>query len=246
MRLLDRKRREAAGRTVTFRIKRFGGEIGARSLWQRYDLTVRPRMSVLDALFEIMEDQDGTLGFRYSCRAEMCGSCGMVIDGRERLACGTRLDALGRSVSIEPLRNLPVIKDLVVDLAPFYEKYAAVTPYFVGSGAGEPAVIPPSSVIRTMIDQQLGCITCGACFSACPIVAASTSYLGPAALNRAFSLIADSRDTAGAERLARLVGDDGIFSCRDVSNCVEVCPVQIEPLAAIQRLRKRVVGGLLA
>lgn len=242
MRLRGRAWGETSSRAVTFRIKRSSEKADGRPHWQSYVLTARPKMSVLDALFEIVEEQDGTLGFRYSCRAEMCGSCGMVIDGRERLACGTRLETLGRSVVIEPLRNLPVIKDLVVDLAPFFEKYAAITPAFVGSDADAPAVIPPSSKTRTAIDPQLGCISCGACFSACPIVATNPRYLGPAALNRAFSLVADSRDTAAAERLTRVV-DEGIFTCRDVANCVEVCPVQIAPLAAIQRLRKRAIGG---
>lgn len=239
MRLFGDQHARTSERTVTLRIKRFGGELGSRSRWQRFELVARPKMSVLDALFAVLEEQDGTLGFRYSCRAEMCGSCGMVIDGRERLACGTRLETLGRSVSVEPLRNLPVIKDLVVDLAPFFGQYRAVTPYFVGTGTADPAVIPPNSGIRRFVEPQLGCITCGACYSACPIVGANPRYLGPAALNRAFSLIADSRDSAGPARLARLVGDDGVYGCHDVGNCVAACPVQIEPLAAIQRLRKR-------
>jgi succinate dehydrogenase / fumarate reductase iron-sulfur subunit len=223
---------------VTFRIRRFNPVVDRRPQWVRYDVPMKPKMSVLDALFEILEHQDGTLGFRYSCRAEMCGSCGMVINGRERLACGTRLDTMGKTVTVEPLHSMPVIKDLVVDMAPFFSKYAAIQPYFVGDGTAEPTVISPASGLRQNIDQQLNCITCGACFSACPIVAINPHYLGPAALNRAYTLIADVRDTAAESRLATASDEDGIYCCRNIANCVEVCPVGIEPLFAIQRLRK--------
>ena len=231
-----------ARRTVTFRVKRFQPGVDARPHWERYDVAVEPKMSVLDALFAILERQDGTLGFRYSCRAAMCGSCAMVINGREGLACSTRLDGMGRTVTVEPMRRQPVIKDLVVDMASFWEKYAAIKPYFVGGRYEEPAVIRPDSGEREIIDEQLDCITCGACYSACPIVAFNPHYLGPAALNRAYNLVADVRDTATEERLAAVCCSDGAFTCHNAFNCVEVCPQQLDPQRSIQLLRGRAFG----
>ena len=234
---------EAQARAMTFRVRRFDPERDRKPRWTSYRVQVRPKMSVLDALFAILEEQDGTLGFRYSCRAEMCGSCAMVINGREGLACGTRLDHLrGKTVTVAPLRAMPVIKDLVTDMQPFFEKWAGVMPYFVSAGATEPAVIPPGSGRREIIDHQLSCITCGACVSACPIVATNPNYLGPAALNRAYTLVADRRDGAGEVRLEAVAGPDGIYCCRNVASCVDVCPMGIEPLVAIQRLRRRALA----
>jgi succinate dehydrogenase / fumarate reductase iron-sulfur subunit len=230
---------EATAQMVTLRIKRFNPAVERHPRWVRYAVLVKPKMSVLDALFEILEHQEGTLGFRYSCRAEMCGSCAIVINGRERLACGTRLNTLGKTITVEPLRAMPIIKDLVVDMEPFFSKYAAIQPYFVGDGTTEPAVISPESRLRQGIDPQLDCITCGACFSACPIVATNPHYLGPAALNRAYTLVGDVRDTAANSRLATVTGEDGIYCCRNAASCIEVCPAGIEPLFSIQRLRKR-------
>ncbi|HLI25759.1 MAG TPA: succinate dehydrogenase iron-sulfur subunit [Chloroflexota bacterium] len=236
-------RAAAPGETVELRVRRFDPTTDRRPYWARYEVAVRPKMSVLDALFAVLEQQDGTLGFRYSCRAAMCGSCAMVIDGREALACATRLARLGRRITVEPLRQLPIVKDLVTDLEPFWAKWAVVTPYFVGGRYREPAVIPPESGRREIIDAQLDCITCAACYSACPIVASNPRYLGPAALNRAYNLIADERDTAAAQRLAAVCGEDGAFSCRNAFNCVEVCPQGIDPQRSILRLRQRALVG---
>jgi succinate dehydrogenase/fumarate reductase iron-sulfur protein len=224
---------------VTVRVRR--GSADDPQHWQAYNVAVTPKMSVLDALFDILEGQDPTLSFRYSCRAQMCGSCAMLIDGREALACGRRLETLGATVTVEPLRHLPLVKDLVVDMAPFFAGYAAVDPTFAGGGTDGPAVIPPSSGLRAAVDQHLGCISCGACYSACPIVGANPRYAGPAALNRVYTLVADVRDEATARRLALVSGADGIFSCRCAGNCVDVCPVNIAPMFAIQRLRRRAV-----
>ncbi len=224
---------------MTIRVRRYSPEVAARPWWQQYEVQARPKASLLDALYDILQHQDSTLAFRCSCGSRACGSCAMVINGREGLACGTRLETLGSMVTVEPLRHMPVIKDLVVDMAPFFARYAAVKPYFVGGVSQEIAVVPPDSGLREIIDQQLGCITCGACFSACPIVSINPGYLGPAALNRAYCLEADMRDGAPGERLAIVSGDDGIFCCRNVSNCVEVCPHRIEPMLSVQRLRKR-------
>jgi succinate dehydrogenase/fumarate reductase iron-sulfur protein len=226
----------------TFRIRRFDPE-GSRSYWTTYTVEAKPKFSVLDGLFAIMEEQDGTLGFRYSCRAGMCGSCAMRIDGRENLACRIRLENLGSTITIEPLRSLPIIKDLVIDMAPFFEKYRRIDPFFVGElpsfaqTVPEPARVDPADGLRQSASRAIDCISCGACYSACPTVASNPSYLGPAALNRAFALAADQRDR-DAGRLALVSGPDGVYSCRSVGNCVSVCPAGVAPLAAIALLRR--------
>jgi succinate dehydrogenase/fumarate reductase iron-sulfur protein len=232
---------------VIVRVKRYDPAVGRRPRWQAYAVEARSMMSVLDALFWILESLDPTLAFRFSCRAGMCGSCAMVINGREGLACGQRLARLRSPVSVEPLRSLPVIKDLLVDLRPFFDKYRTVDPFYVGETASllgaapEPAVVPPGDPAREVVNQQIDCISCGACYSACPVVGIVPEFLGPAALNRAYAVSADARDTAGSERLRRISSDGGAYACHSVGNCVTVCPVGVNPLLSIQLLRKGAV-----
>ncbi|MGA3036002.1 MAG: succinate dehydrogenase iron-sulfur subunit [Vulcanimicrobiaceae bacterium] len=227
----------------TFRIRRFDPGQDARPYWATYRLEAKPKFSVLDGLFAILENQDGTLGFRYSCRAGMCGSCAMRIDGREGLACRVRLEHLGETISIEPLRSLPIIKDLATDMTPFFEQYRKIDPFFVGDSPSfaqqtlEPLRVDPASASRQSANRAIDCISCGACFSACPTVASNPAYLGPAALNRAFALAADERDRESG-RAALALGPEGAYSCRSVGNCVSVCPAGVAPLAAIQLLRR--------
>jgi succinate dehydrogenase/fumarate reductase iron-sulfur protein len=229
------------------RVKRCDPVEDRRPRWQAYEVEARPMMSVLDALFWILERADPTLSFRYSCRAGMCGSCAMVVNGREGLACGLRLARLRSPVSVEPLRSLPVVKDLLVDLRPFFDKYREVDPFYVGEAesllgpAGEPAVVPPGDAARKVVNQQIDCISCGACYSACPVTAIVPEFLGAAALNRAYAVSADARDTEGAARLSLVSADGGIFACHSVGNCVTVCPVGVNPLLSIQLLRKGAV-----
>lgn len=229
------------------RVRRHDPAVDRRPRWQAYAVEARPMMSVLDALFWILESLDPTLAFRYSCRAGMCGSCAMVINGREGLACQRRLEGLRGPVSVEPLRSLPVTKDLLVDLSPFFEKYRAVDPFYVGETGSlvgatpEPAVVPPGDPVRGVISRQIDCISCGACYSACPVVGIVPEFLGPAALNRAYAIAADTRDTAGLERLRRVAADGGVFGCHSVGNCVTACPVGVNPLLSIQLLRKGAV-----
>jgi len=227
----------------TFRIRRFDPSNDARPHWATYTIEAKPKFSVLDGLFSILENQDGTLGFRYSCRAGMCGSCAMRIDGREGLACRVRLEHLGATISIEPLRSLPIIKDLATDMTPFFEQYRKIDPFFVGDSPSfaqatpEPLRVDPSQALRQDVNRAIDCISCGACYSACPTVAGNSAYLGPAALNRAFALAADERDRE-SDRVALALGPEGAYSCRSVGNCVSVCPAGVAPLAAIQLLRR--------
>jgi succinate dehydrogenase/fumarate reductase iron-sulfur protein len=234
-------------RSVTLRIARSDGGSSPRST-RDYSIEARPKMSVLDALLAVVEEQDASLAFRYSCRAGMCGSCAMRIDGRESLACRERLERHGPTITIEPLRSLPVIRDLLVDMTPFFAKYTAAEPAFTGADPSmvakvdEPAVVPPGEHLRDVVNTEIDCISCGACYSACPVVAANSNYLGPAALNRAYALAADIRDATGpTARRAAVAGEDGIHACRSVGNCVAVCPAGVTPLVAIQLLRKRAI-----
>lgn len=227
----------------TLRIRRFDPSHDERAYWATYTIEAKPKFSVLDGLFAILESQDGTLGFRYSCRAGMCGSCAMRIDGREGLACRVRLENLGPTITVEPLRSLPIVKDLTTDMTPFFDKYRKIDPFFVGDSPSfaqetpEPLRVDPAQPLRQSANRAIDCISCGACFSACPTVANNPAYLGPAALNRAFALAADERDRE-TDRLALVSGPEGAYSCRSVGNCVSVCPAGVAPLAAIQLLRR--------
>lgn len=227
----------------TLRIRRYHPAKDSHPYWATYTIEAKPKLSVLDGLFAVLEQQDGTLGFRYSCRAGMCGSCAMRIDGREGLACRIRLENLGSTITVEPLRSLPVIKDLLTDMTPFFEKYRKVEPFFIGvkpsfaDAVPEPERVDPSQPLRQSADRAIDCISCGACYSACPTVATNSAYLGPAALNRAFALAADERDRESG-RLSLVLGADGVYGCRSVGNCVSVCPAGVAPLAAISLLRR--------
>jgi fumarate reductase iron-sulfur subunit len=178
----------------------------------------------------------------------MCGSCGMVIDGRERWACRTLLSSLrGPVVSVRPLYHLTLIRDLVVDMTPFRDKMLAAGATFVPVAAGDPAAaddaeparIPRDSAERRAIDPAIECIGCGMCVSACTMVAHDPRFPGPAALNRAFTLDADSRDGARGERRALLLGADALSRCHSQGNCTAVCPMELPITESILALRRR-------
>lgn len=216
----------------------------------RYDIFHVPEiknMAVLDVVFHIQNNQDRSLAFRSSCRIGMCGSCAMFINGKARLACRTGVATLGtKELTITPLPNLPVIKDLLVDMDPFFEKYEKIKPYFIPEeGRKDFCSVPEGLKERRLIDEMLECITCGACYSACTIVTTNPEYLGPAALNRAFCLIADKRDGGGDERLRIVSDSNGIWRCHGQFNCGEVCPKKITPTWTIQQLKKRSVFKMM-
>jgi fumarate reductase iron-sulfur subunit len=203
-------------------------------------------MTVLDALVEVQRTLDPTLAFRYACRVGMCGSCAMVIDGRERWACRTLLASCrGDVVTVRPLYHFPLIRDLVVDMAAFRERMLAAGATFVPRE--EPPRFAPvtrDSAERRAIDQAVECIGCGMCLSACTMVAHDRRFPGPAALNRAFTLQLDSRDGAHDERAALLLDDDVLTRCHTQANCTAVCPMEISPTTSILALRRRAVRQL--
>jgi succinate dehydrogenase/fumarate reductase iron-sulfur protein len=206
---------------------------------QAYTVARIAPMKVLDALLAIQRDLDPTLAFRFSCRVAMCGTCTVRVNGRAVLACQAEIPDGDRPVHVEPLTGLPVLRDLVTDTAPFFAQWAAITPYFVPrTSAAGPARIAPGSPERAVIDPRLDCITCGACWSSCGVAAAGRGFLGPAALNRALVLVADSRDGATSRRLARVAAADGTGRCHYIFGCTADCPKGLDPAGAIRALRR--------
>ncbi|HET7343402.1 MAG TPA: succinate dehydrogenase/fumarate reductase iron-sulfur subunit [Methylomirabilota bacterium] len=213
---------------------------GERERWQTFQVEAGPDTTVLDALVDVQRRRDASLAFRYACRVGMCGSCAMVVNGRERWACRTRLATLGPGpVRVRPLYHFPLLRDLVVDMAPFAARLRAVGAALApAAGAEDYARIPAGSAERREIDPAIECIGCGMCLSACTMVAHDPRFPGPAALNRAFTLQRDSRDAAGEARWAVLLGDDALARCHGQGNCTEVCPMGLAPTASIIRLRQ--------
>lgn len=228
---------------VAVKIKRFDGE---KSWWQEYKVEVAStRISILDLLIKIKEEQDPTLSVRYSCRMAICGSCGMVINGLPMLACQTLLSDLGNShIKVEPLWNHRVIKDLVVDLEPDFEKVRQVKSYIIRD-------------LKEIYeeDREFGqkpedlekyynfayCIQCGICMSACPIVGSNEKFLGPMALNAAYRWSADSRDRGWEIRKSIIDSEDGLWPCHLAYTCSAVCPRGVDPGYSIQLLKSAIL-----
>lgn len=216
------------------------GEGQEEPYYDTFTVDAKKNMTVLDALFLIVEDQDPTLAFRCACRLGMCGSCGMMINGRGRLACRTKIEQMGERILVQPMKNQPIVKDLTVNMDRFFENWQKVNPYFVPKeGENDFAVIPPDSGRREMIDENQDCITCGLCFQSCDAVAMRDDYIGPAALSRAYNLIADERDDAKQERLDLVSTESGAFGCHSFGACVEVCPKGIKPMVTIQKIKAK-------
>ena len=220
---------------------------GGRERYQSFTVESGPDTTVLDALVAVQRGQDATLAFRYACRVGMCGSCAMVVNGRERWACRTRLATLGRGpVTVRPLYHFPLLRDLVVDMAPFVERQRAVGAALTPAPDAEPyALMPANSAERREIDEAIECIGCGMCVSACTLVAHNERFPGPAALNRAFTLLRDSRDAAAERRWAVLLSDDALARCHGQGNCTVVCPMGLAPTTSIIRLRALATRTLL-
>lgn len=224
-------------------VSRFDPDHDTAAQFVTYRVPQQEKMTVLDALAYIQRYHDRSLTFRYACRLGMCGTCTVMVNGIPRWACRTSLARLGvTGVRIAPLRHLPVLKDVMVDFAPFVAKYRATLPFFVpATDTTEMATIAPASRERQAIDPHLECITCGACYASCSMLAHDPEYLGPAALNRAFTLVRDSRDGAHQERLAAVGGEHGCWRCHSLYNCTEVCPKHISPTSAIKGLKRAIV-----
>jgi len=222
----------------TLKILRYDPEVDLKPHWEDYHVDVEPTDRLLDALQQVKWQQDGTLSFRFSCAHGICGSDAMTINGANRLACHVLMKDLGARIKVEPLRGFPVVKDLVVDMEPFFAKHLAVKPYFINDDPPPPAERRQTPAQRLRFDDTTKCILCGSCTGSCPSFWANPDYIGPAAIVQAHRFIFDSRDQGAAERLDILNDRDGVWRCRTIFNCTLACPRQIKVTQAIGEVKR--------
>ncbi len=225
-----------------FRILRYNPEQDEMPYFQDYTVETNEKNAILDALMEIRNEQDEGLAFRYSCREAVCGSCGMVVNGEIVLACRTLLESLGsKLVVIEPMPNFEILKDLIVDMQPFWEALDKIRPYVHSNEhpAGDGYRIEESEMEK--IQQYITCIMCGCCYAACPVVSRDQSYYGPAALAKLYRLVADPRDKRSYEELFEVNTENAAWGCDTIFRCNEVCPKEVRPADGIEALRRKLV-----
>jgi fumarate reductase iron-sulfur subunit len=217
--------------------------------YRTYEVPRQESQSVLDVVTYIQRSIDSTLSYRFACRVGMCGACAMTVNGVARWTCRTHVDkvAEGNAIQIAPLANLPVVKDLVTDMREFFDKWARARGRFVSSATRKDdfARVAADSPERVAANAGIECIGCGVCYASCDVVSWNPDYLGPAALNRAWTLVNDVRDGARRERLAAVAGDAGCHACHTHMSCSERCPKNIAPTASIAGLKRAVAIAAL-
>jgi succinate dehydrogenase iron-sulfur subunit len=224
---------------ITLEVSRYRPGQESEPVLQSYDVPLRPHWAILDGLSYIKDQLDGTLSFRWSCRMGICGSCGMTVDGEPQLSCATFLtDYAPGPVRIEPLRNFPVIRDLVVDIGDFMDKLPTVKPWVIR----DQRPVEQGEYLQTPAEldeyQQFSmCINCMLCYSACPVYALDPEFVGPAAIALAQRYNLDSRDEGAEDRRAVLSSPEGIWACTFVGECSAACPKGVDPAGAIQRYK---------
>jgi fumarate reductase iron-sulfur subunit len=223
---------------------------GAEGAFQAFEVPRHASQTVLDVVTHVQRALDPTLAYRFACRVGMCGSCAMTVNGVPRWTCRTHVDKAIKNkneLTIAPLRNLPVIRDLVTDMREFFDKWARAKGSFQGSRTRNEDFerINPQSKDRVEVDTAIECIGCAVCYSACDVVAQNPDYLGPAALNRAWTLVADEREETNADRLRAVAGDAGCHACHTHMSCTEHCPKQLSPTAGIAGLKRAVSVALM-
>jgi succinate dehydrogenase / fumarate reductase iron-sulfur subunit len=228
---------------VTVKILRYNPEVSEEQKWETYQVTAEPTDRVLDALHKVKWDLDGTLTFRRSCAHGVCGSDAMRINGKNRLACKTLLKDVNPSepITVEPIKGLPVLKDLVVDMEPFFAAYRSVMPFLITSGNEPTRERVQSQKDRDRFDDTTKCILCAACTTSCPVYWADGQYFGPQAIVGAHRFIFDSRDEGTDQRLEILNDREGVWRCRTTFNCTEACPRGIEVTKAIQEVKRALI-----
>jgi succinate dehydrogenase / fumarate reductase iron-sulfur subunit len=232
----------------TLKLRRYDPQSGEAPYYEEYQVDLEPHRSVLEAILKVKNEQDGSVGIRCSCRAAICGSCGVRINGRPGLACHTHLDhaaktgvnADGKTILVEPMGNMPVIKDLIVDMdAVHWKKIQRVTPWLINK---EPVpereyIVPHENMVD--VTQSMACIQCGACVSDCLSMEVDPLFVGPAASAKAYRFVGDPRDAEQYERLKDLAEDPhGIFDCTHCFTCIDACPKGVAPMSQIMRLRR--------
>ena len=223
-----------------------GGEDGR---YQSYQVPLRENQTVLDVVTWVQRNLEPSLAYRFACRVGMCGSCAMTVNGRPRWTCRTQVSRVadGGRLQIGPLENLPVIKDLAADMRPFFEKWQQAKGAFAPSKTRADPIenIRPDSPARRAADAAIECINCGVCYAACDVVRWNEDYLGTAALNRAWTLVNDVRDTANVRRLEAVAASGGCHACHSHQSCQEHCPLSLNPTAAIAGLKRRTALAFL-
>jgi fumarate reductase iron-sulfur subunit len=215
---------------------------GADGQYQDFDVPRRDSQTVLDVVTHIQRHLDPTLAYRFACRVGMCGSCAMTVNGTPRWTCRTHVDKVSTAgtLRIGPLANMPIVRDLVADMREFFDKWARAKGQFTPTRTrDDPFVaVDPASKARVEADAGIECIGCGVCYAACDVVAWNRDYLGPAALNRAWTLVNDVRDGGQAARLNAVSGDAGCHSCHTTMSCTELCPKKLSPTRSISGLKR--------
>src|SRR5947207_6396243 len=234
--------------SFTLRLRRYDPESGEAPYWDEHTIELAGHRSVLEGILQAKARFDGSIGIRCSCRAAICGSCGVRINGKPRLACNTHLEHVagtdGEPITVEPMGNMPVLKDLIVDMdAVHWKKIQRVTPWLLPEG--EPPereyVVPHEAMVD--VTQSMACIQCGACVSDCLSMEVDPGFVGPAALAKAYRFVGDPRDGQQFERLRDLAEDpEGIYDCTHCFNCIDACPKGVAPMSQIMRLR-RIAGS---
>ena len=225
---------------VTFQVRRFNPEIDSEPHWENYVVKCLPTDRILDALHTIKWDQDGTLTFRRSCGHGICGSDALRINGVNRLACKTLVKDLdiSKPVTVEAIKGLPLEKDLVVDMTPFFNAYKEVKPFLIADGKVPTKERIQTAEERAIFDDTTKCILCAACTTSCPVFWTDGSYFGPAAIVNAHRFIFDSRDSGSKVRLDILNDKEGVWRCRTTFNCTEACPRGIQITKAIHDVKR--------
>ena len=216
--------------------------------FQDFAVPVQESQTILDVVTWIQRHADPTLAYRFACRVGMCGSCAMMVNGEPRWTCRTHVRSVLRDgrLEIAPLRNLPVIRDLVTDMSAFFDKWVRAEGVFRPTRTREDEIerIGPESPMRIEANAGIECINCAACYAACDVVADNPDYLGPAALNRAWTLVNDARDGAREARLAAVSLAGGCHNCHSTGSCAVYCPNQLNPTASIAGLKRETVRSV--
>jgi succinate dehydrogenase / fumarate reductase iron-sulfur subunit len=208
---------------------------GSESHWQDYQIEADPEDTILTVLNNL-RIQDPTLSFRSSCRSAVCGSCAMVINGKFRLACKTKVGSINRDeIVLSPLPGLKVIKDLIVDLEPFWDAYRKIMPWLVEKPDGENMVI--TNEVSDLMEKFYVCLLCGSCYAACPEAGVDRPYLGPAPLMEGYRFICDPRDAITDERMKVVGGDEGAWGCDGAFACIDACPWDVAPIEYVAKIR---------
>jgi fumarate reductase iron-sulfur subunit len=217
--------------------------------YETYSVPRRESQTVLDVVTFVQRHIDPTLSYRFACRVGVCGSCAMTVNGKPRWTCRTHVAKVadGGRLEIGPLENLPLIKDLATDMAPFFEKWQQAKGVFEPSKTRRDPIeqIRPDSPARRTVDAAIECINCGVCYAACDTVRWNADYFGPAALTRAWTLVNDERDAGGTARLQAVSAAGGCFSCHSHQSCQELCPQTLNPTAAIAGLKRSTTAAYL-